>query len=333
MNNLQKVSDIISSSQSILLTTHKEPDGDGLGSQLALFYALKKLNKKVSIINLDKAPSKYDFLNTQKHIQIFNSLTSNYDCAIILDTNDKRLISPLYQQLEIHCKSIIFLDHHPILAKGPQPTPDSIINTKAASTGELTYDLIRLLKIPLDGEIAEALYTSLVFDTHMFRYIRNSSNSHLIAADLLKYNIEPEKIHRALFGDFSKNKLLFMAKSLNSVEFHENDKIAYLQIDDKDLITLDLNKDHTKDLIDMVMNIDTIEAAVLVRQINLSEFKLSFRSKGTVEVLATAESFGGGGHLYAAGAYVQNMSIDKIKHDSIQGLGYALKHHGTKAKK
>lgn len=333
MNNLKKVSDILASSNSILLTTHKEPDGDGLGSQLALYYALKKIKKNVTLINLDKAPSKYDFLNPQKHIQIFNSRIAKYDCAVILDTNDRRLISPLYEQLEAQCKSILFLDHHPILEKGPQPTIESVINTKAASTGELTYELIRTMNIPLDTEIAVALYTSLVFDTHMFRYIRNSPNSHLMAAELLKYNIQPEKIHRALFGDFSKNKLLFMAKSLNTVEFFENDKIAYLKIDDKDLGTLDLNKDHTKDLIDMVMNINSIEAAILVRQINSNEFKLSFRSKGTAEVLATAESFGGGGHLYAAGAYVQNMSIDKIKHDSIHGLGYALKNHGTKTKK
>lgn len=330
MNTLAQISDILKSSQSIVLTTHREPDGDGLGSQLALFFALKKLGKRVSIVNIDQAPDKYDFLKMDKVVSIFNGKLESYDTAVILDTNDKRLVSPLYEVLETHTQNIIFLDHHPVLEKGPKPTDHSNINTKAASTGELAYDLIQELGVKLDTQIAEALYTSLVFDTHMFRYIRNSSRSHVIAADLLTHSIDPERIHRALFGDFTKNKLLFMAKSLNSVEFFENDKIAFLKINDADLVSLHLNKDHTKDLIDMVMNIDTIEAAVLVREVSTNEHKLSFRSKGTVEVLKTAESFGGGGHLYAAGAYVKNKTLSQIKHDSLAGLMYALKTYGTK---
>jgi phosphoesterase RecJ-like protein len=325
-----QISDILKSSKRILLTTHREPDGDGLGSQLALYYALKKIGKKVSIVNIDKAPDKYDFLKLDSKILIFDGTLENFDSAVILDTNDKRLVSPLYEALEKKVENIIFLDHHPVLEKGPKPTEGSNINTKAASTGELAYDLIQELGIRLDTQIAEALYTSLVFDTQMFRYIRNSSRSHIIAADLLKHSIDPERIHRALFGDFTKNKLLFIAKSLNSLEFFESDKIAFLKINDADLGALHLNKDHTKDLIDMVMNIDTVEAAVLVRQISENEYKLSFRSKGKLEVLRTAESFGGGGHLYAAGAYVKNKTLSQIKHDSLEGLVYALKTYGTK---
>ncbi len=252
------------------------------------------------------------------------------DCGIILDTNDKRLVSPLVEELEASRKTIIFLDHHPILSKGPQPTVESVIDTKAASTGEVTFALIKELGVPLDTKIAEALYTSLVFDTQLFRFIRNSPNSHLIAAELLKFSINPEKIHRSLFGDFTKNKLLFMAKALTQIEFFENDTLAFLKIYEKDLKILDLNKDHTKDIIDMVMNINTIEAALVVREISEGEYKLSLRSKGKVEVLKVAETYGGGGHLYASGAYIKG-NLKQIKHDSIESLSYSLKHKdGTK---
>jgi len=184
--------------------------------------------------------------------------------------------------------------------------------------------LIKLFNVPLDKNIAEAIYTSLVFDTQLFRFIRNSPNTHLIAAELLRHDINPEKIHRALFGDFTKNKLMFNARALNSVEFHCDDQVAFLRFFEKDLNALGLNKDHTKDIIDTIMNIDTIEAALVVREINPNEFKLSFRSKGKIEVLRVAEEFGGGGRLYAAGSYANGELMD-IKIKSLSHIEKQLK--------
>lgn len=324
---------LIFESQSIILSTHKEPDGDGLGSQIALYHALKKLNKQVRILNVDNSAAKYEYLKTEDIIQTYlgpHDKIENTDLVLILDTNDKRLVAPLYPDLQKSAKKIIFIDHHPILQNGPSPTELSVIETKAASTGEIVYNLIKELGIQFDKNIAEAIYTSLVFDTHLFRFIRNSPNSHLIAADLLNYKINPEKIHRAIFGDFTKNKLMFIAKCLNSVEFFDNDQVAYLKFLESDLKILGLTKDHTRDLIDMIMNIDTIEAALVVREISPNEFKLSYRSKGHIEVLKIAESFNGGGHLYASGAFIQG-DIDEIKRKSLQFMSESLiKKNGTK---
>lgn len=330
MTTSSKLSDIILEAQSILLTTHREPDGDGLGSQLALYYALKKINKKVKIVNVDSAPAKYNFLNHKSLIEVFNGVLEPVDLAIVMDTNDRRLISPLYEHLEKNSTQIVFLDHHPVLQKGPAPSPNSIINTKAASTGEITYDLIEHLKIPLNTQISEALYTSLVFDTQMFRFIRNSSKSHYIAAELLKFPINSEKIHQALFGDFSKEKILFMAKSLSHLEFYTQDRIALLRIEKKELLDANLSKDQTKDLIDMIMNIESVEIASLILEHSPSEFKLSFRSKGQVPILHIAESFGGGGHLYAAGAFVQNKNFHSLKEEVTNQLLETLDKYGTK---
>lgn len=333
--NLREIARIIESSQTILLSTHKEPDGDGLGAQIGLYYALKKMGKNVRILNVDASAQKYDFLIPKNMIQVYqgpHDKVEKTDIALILDTNDKRLLDTLFVKLEVNCTHIAFIDHHPVLINGPKPSDLSVIDVKAASTGEIAFELIKILKVPLDKNIAEALYTSLVFDTQLFRFIRNSPNTHLIAAELLRHDINPEKIHRSLFGDFTKNKLLFNAKSLNSVEFHANDQIAFLKFYEKDLESLGLNKDHTRDIIDTIMNIDTIEAALVAREISPNEYKLSFRSKGKIEVLKIAEEFGGGGHLYAAGSYAKG-DLEDIKIKSINYLQQQLQglKNGTKA--
>ena len=333
--SLKEIARIIESSHTVLLSTHREPDGDGLGAQIGLYYALKKMGKNVRILNVDASAQKYDFLIPKNMIQVYqgpHDKVEKTDVALILDTNDKRLLDTLFVKLEVNCTHIAFIDHHPVLLNGPKPSDLSVIDVKAASTGEIAFELIKLLKVPLDKNIAEALYTSLVFDTQLFRFIRNSPNTHLIAAELLEHDINPEKIHRSLFGDFTKNKLLFNAKSLNSVEFHANDQVAFLKFYEKDLESLGLNKDHTRDIIDTIMNIDTIEAALVAREIAPNEYKLSFRSKGKIEVLKIAEEFGGGGHLYAAGSYAKG-DLDDIKTKAVSYLEQQLKvlKNGTKA--
>ena len=333
--SLKEIARIIESSHTVLLSTHREPDGDGLGAQIGLYYALKKMGKNVRILNVDASAQKYDFLIPKNMIQVYqgpHDKVEKTDVALILDTNDKRLLDTLFVKLEVNCTHIAFIDHHPVLLNGPKPSDLSVIDVKAASTGEIAFELIKLLKVPLDKNIAEALYTSLVFDTQLFRFIRNSPNTHLIAAELLEHDINPEKIHRSLFGDFTKNKLLFNAKSLNSVEFHANDQVAFLKFYEKDLESLGLNKDHTRDIIDTIMNIDTIEAALVAREIAPNEYKLSFRSKGKIEVLKIAEEFGGGGHLYAAGSYAKG-DLEDIKTKAVSYLEQQLKvlKNGTKA--
>ncbi|MEM7646059.1 MAG: DHH family phosphoesterase, partial [Pseudomonadota bacterium] len=211
---IDKVTQYILDADSILLTTHRQCDGDGLGSELAMYHALVKMGKNVRILNVDATPKKYNYLAPDQYIQCFDAPhdpLEKMDLALVFDTNDKRLIEPLYEEIEEKCARIIFVDHHPILAEGPAPTSDSIINIRAASTGELTFDLIESLKVELDAQIARALYTSIVFDTQLFRYIRNSSRSHEISAYLLQYEKKPTEVHRKLFGNFTAPKLKFVA--------------------------------------------------------------------------------------------------------------------------
>ena len=303
----------IRSSGKILLSTHRQCDGDGLGAELGMFWALKSLGKDVAVINIDETPKKYDFLEPAKHIQYYDknqSLPTEIDLFLIFDTNDERLLSPLYDEACKLCKVVAFVDHHPVLKQGPKPTVESWINVKAASTGEMSFDLIRALNIPLTRQIARALYTSITFDTQLYRYIRNSPRSHEIAAELLRLEINPQEIHRSLFGNQTVNKMAFLAKALGQIEYFADGRAALIKIRDADLFHYGLDPDDSRDVVDFVMNIETLEAAVLFREDSPTSYKMSLRSKGKIEVLEVAEVLGGGGHVFAAGAQVHGRFED-----------------------
>ncbi len=322
---MKKLAQKVLKAKRILLSTHRQCDGDGLGAELALFHALTKMGKEVRVLNVDPTPKKYAFLKGYQDIQYYERSHAplvKTDLAMIFDTNDERLLNGLYEELEKHCKEIVFVDHHPILEKGPNPTAGSFIDVVAASTGEIVYKLIKELGVELDENIAQNLYASIAFDTQLFRFIRASPNSHLICADLLKYRIAPDDIHRHLFGNQTISKMTFLAKALLQIEYHLDRKIALLRVRDKDLIDHGLEMDETRDIIDTIMNIDSIEAAILFREDGPNEFKLSLRSKGKYKVLDVAESLGGGGHDFSAGAYLKG-HYDKLKE---QTLSLVAKH-------
>ena len=188
----------------------------------------------------------------------------------------------------------------------------------------MTYNLIKALHIPLTDSIARCLYTSITFDTQLYRFIRNSSNSHLIAAELLNYNINPEEVHRHLVGHHTINKISFLSKVLGSIEYYHHGQLAILNFTKKDMEAHRLDSDESRDIIDMIMNIETIEAAAILREDRSNEYKVSLRSKGVVELLALAESLGGGGHRYAAGSYVKD-HYENIRNKIVNELTLQLK--------
>ncbi len=305
---LQQIVDKLKGADSIVLSTHKQCDGDGLGAQIALFHGLVKAGKKVRILNVDETPKKYDYLQPQLYIQAFENQHDRLGCtdlALIFDTNDHRLVEPLFSELQKNCRDIFFIDHHPVLLHGPAPTVGSFIDINAASTGEIVFHILKALGIGLDPEIARALYTSVVFDTQLFRFIRNSPTSHLITAELLKHEKNPDEVHRRLFANYTVQKVAFLAKALSRIEYYAGGQLAVLRLHAKDLLDHNLDLDESRDVIDLIMNIESLHAAVLFREDGPNYYKLSLRSKGLFEVLATAETLGGGGHLYSAGAYLQ----------------------------
>ncbi len=330
---MKKLCEQILKAKTILLSTHRQCDGDGLGAELALYHSLKASGKSVFVVNVDSTPRKYRFLKPDSLIQYFDgnqTLPPQIDLAMIFDTNDERLVYPLYPVLQRNAKVIAFVDHHPVLKNGPFPSNESWIDTSCASTGEMSYRIIKELNLPITRETARAIYTSITFDTQLYRYVRNSPTSHRIAAEMLEVGIDTEEIHRHLFGNQTVKKMAFLARALGQIEYYSEGKIAILRLRDQDLLHYDLEPDDSRDVIDILMNIETLEAAALFREDGVDEFKISLRSKGKLEVLSIAEKIGGGGHIHAAGAFCK-ANFENLKSAIVADLQKMVGFAGKKA--
>lgn len=298
--------DFIKNAHKILLTTHKDCDGDGLGSELALYYALKKIGKDVQIVHVDLLPKRYENFLNKDLFALFHptQFDSPIDLCLIFDTNDERLIEPLFSEVQNHCKNTIFIDHHPLLKSGPLPKR-AFIDTTAASTGEIVYNVIKSLDIPMDTSIAESLYLSIVFDTQLFRYVRRSVVSHQIAIELLPFIPSPETIHRNLFGGQTPEKIRFISQALGKIAYFLDDKIALVLLHSKEIQDFGLTAEDTRDVVDKILDIECVEVAILFREDRKNRYKISFRSKSKLDVLEVSELFGGGGHHHASGAMIE----------------------------
>lgn len=319
---MRVLADKIKTARSILLSTHRQCDGDGLGAQLAMYHSLKAAGYSVIVVNVDSTPKKYRFLKPDNLIQYFDgnqTLPPQIDVALIFDTNDERLVEPLFGVLKKNSKVLAFIDHHPVLKNGPYPSAESWIDTSCASTGEMSYKLIKYLNLPINKDVARSLYTSITFDTQLYRYVRNSPVSHRIAAEMLELGIDTEEIHRHLFGNQTVKKMAFLAKALGQIEYFADGRLAFLKLKDTDLLHYDLEPDDSRDVIDILMNIETLEAAALFREDAPNEFKVSLRSKGRFEVLSVAEKIGGGGHIHAAGSYCKG-NFENLKSSIVNDL-------------
>ena len=306
---------IISEHESFIITTHRFCDGDGLGAGCALGYGLRNKGKKASFITVDTPHQKYDFLDGKGFIQPlqsfsdFGSELKKADCVLAVDVNDPVLMEPLYSLAAKEKRRICFIDHHPLEKEITKH--DYFVDTAASSTGELVYQLLLALKIPLDEQIATALYTSIVFDTKCFRSIKSSPAPFAISAELIPYISNVNRVYENLFRSLNVENLRFFGY-LNTVEYYNNNQFALLYLTEKDLIKHKADLGIACDLLDMIMNVSTMQTAMLVLEKDPGCFKLSIRSRDR-DVLPFIRSLGGGGHKLAAGAYLQGTSYKKVK--------------------
>ena len=305
--------DILKDFSSFLITTHKNCDGDGLGAGFALFHGLQQLGKEVFFRTLEKPEKKYDFLDKQKILKAFNSdsLPVKDNTAVLaVDTNDYRLLNPFYDILKAKELPVFFIDHHPLLQKKSE-RDYFFVDTNASSTGELVYDLLKKLNVSFNEAIATALYTSIVFDTKFFRHIKSSPKPFSICAELVSYIPKTELIYENLSKNLTRENLGFFT-CLDRVEYHHENSLAILHLSKEDFKKYNSPLQQAYELMDTVMSISSMEMTALILEGEGGSFKLSLRSRSK-SILKIAESFEGGGHHLAAGAYIKNHTLSEIK--------------------
>lgn len=304
------LSEKILQSQSFVLTTHKNCDADGLGSILAFHHVLKTLGKKVQSLAVDDISKRYDFMNYQNFVSVYQKdQVSLADTALIFDTNDPRLVEPLYSELKQKTKTQIFIDHHSPLSFAQDI--NVFLDENAASTGELCYALFEEMKVPVTKEIARALYISIIFDTGMFRSSKKLSGAFYTCSKLCE-QVDINQIYEELFCRYDQTAWKGMIHLLNQVQYSADQKVAFIECEYESFKKLGVSIFHILDALDLVMKQKSVLVGFVSIEKNPGQYKLSFRSKQSVSVSKLAEELGGGGHEHSAGATVKDYSKEKL---------------------
>jgi len=304
---------LIKERKNIAILSHVMPDGDNIGSCLALYNALIKLGKNVVIIQDDDVPEIYKFLKSADKV-VKPGGDYSIDLVIALDCGDISRLGKSAKYLEN--KDIINIDHHISNTKFGH---HNIIDTNASATAELVYELINKLEIILDKDICECIYTGIVTDTGQFQYSNTTSVTHQIAANLINNGVEPAKVYKALYQNNSISKMKLIGKALSLMEFHYDNKIASIMLSKEDFESLGAKDEDTDGLINYARDIKGVEVALLFKETYERKIKIGFRSKDYIDVSKIAQKYGGGGHIRAAGATVDG-ELNDIKEKIVEDV-------------
>jgi bifunctional oligoribonuclease and PAP phosphatase NrnA len=290
------------------ITFHASPDGDSLGSSLALMLGLRKLNKKVYIISKDKLPEVYGFL-PESHIinGITTTTTAGTECVIALDCGNSERLNG---EFDINGKeyTLLNIDHH---LSNNLYGDVNYVDTEASAVGEIIYKILKALEIEIDKDIATCLYTSIVTDCGSFSYSNTTSVTHSIVGELILTGIDFPEIHRLIYRNKEFYKVKFLGKVIDNMYLEFNSKLCIMEITKKMIDEFDYDITDTSDVISLGIEISGIEVAALFKEKD-NCVKVSLRSKDKVDVRKIAENFGGGGHTRAAGFMVTG-PIEEVK--------------------
>lgn len=304
MSKFPAVVSAIKKGGSFLISVHKNPDGDALGSQLALMMALEKLGKKVTAQNIDPVPDIYQFLPGAQKIKTSAFIEGRFDVAIVLDADPPR--TGLFDK-GCPAEVKINIDHH---VTNPLDWDLTWLDPAAAATGEMVYALIRQLDVAIDRDIALCLFTSIFTDTGSFRYTNTSARSLRTAAEMIEAGADPWVVTENVYESFAFRRLKLLGSVLSEIERSEDGRIAWVVVTQDHFQRNGATAEDTDNFINFVRSTKGVEVAVLFRQTAEKQYKVSLRSKGRVDLTNLAQSLGGGGHKNAAGATVDGSFVE-----------------------
>ncbi len=301
--NLDDLASLFLGGDSFILTSHESPDGDGLGAMYALCRALVKLGKKATALLSEPLAPKYRFLDARGVFRVADTPdTEGLDPAssmlVILDTNDAQYTGRVAATLLESVRGHVLIDHHE--TRGLDASRH-FLDSDASSTCEIAFGLIRRLGIPLDPDMAVALYTGIVYDTGSFGYPKTGENTFACALELVRAGVRPYQIHNLLYESSSVASLILRKLVLSTLELHEDNRIAVQVMRAAHLKESGAVYEDSEDLINVPLRSESVQVSVFFKENPAGVLRCSLRSKGTVNVAHIAQGFGGGGHRTAAG--------------------------------
>ena len=292
------------------MLVHESPDGDAIGSIIALYRALKKMGKDVEAF-IEKIPSNCEFLISSigEEIKVFEDMDENrkYDLCIALDCGDADRMGKAKVLFE-NANNTICIDHH---YTNVGYANLNYIEGEAAATGEILYDMLSKMDI-IDKEIAMALYAAVSSDTGNFRHNNTQKHTFDIAGSLVEYGIDVSKISYHLFSETSLNRMRFMGNLLQNVEVELDGKVGILIAKKEDIERFNVNDSELEGMVDFARDIKGTEVGIFIKPHN-EMYKVSLRSNGNVDISGVAGKFNGGGHKFAAGCRFEGKTAEEVR--------------------
>jgi bifunctional oligoribonuclease and PAP phosphatase NrnA len=302
---VQEIVDAIRRRQRFVLSSHARPDGDSIGSQLAMAYALRALGKQVTVFNVDPAPPPLMQFPGVADITIAPAVDGEYDAAIIMECGDlgRTGVAGLDRSF------VINIDHH------PGNTGYGQINwfdSSAAACGEMVFDLVGALGVPLSVDIATHIYLAILTDTGSFHYSSISPRTFEICRQTLEAGVDAVMVARNVYDSNNMGRLKLFGAVLSAMQLDATGRIAIVYLDHEMARAAGGTYEDTEGLINLPLTVKEILAVVFFKQIEGDEYRVSLRSKGDIDIGAVAKEFDGGGHRNAAGCTVSG-GIDQLQ--------------------
>ena len=298
--NLEQAAAFIQSHQSFYLAAHRSPDGDTLGSCLALRAALRLLGKDATVVCPDPVPIYLSFMEGADTVRSDEALPAPQDAVIYVDCADHARTGWMKPLLE-SAPYQFCIDHH---MTNPRTSKDGDWVEDVGATGELIFVLLDALGVTFTHGIAEALYVAICSDTGNFAYSNTTAESFRTAAKLLAYGIDLPEINRILFREMRVAKAKMIAYTLSNAELTP-EGLGIVALPKAVLDRYGATKYDCEGLIDLLRDIDVVEAACLLRESSDGTVRVSMRSKRSCDVAAVAQKYQGGGHQRAAGCTLE----------------------------
>ncbi len=299
MSSLQEVAQLLRATQSpITVIGHTNPDGDTLGSTLALGLGLQKMGKKVTMLNIDGVPEIYRFLPESDRIVIPEATHFLNRVVVCVDCSDPKRAGDEVIPWLARAGTVINIDHH---ISNEFFGTVNLVDSEAASAGLIIMELLKELGVMIDPDIATCLYVSLVTDTGSFRYSNTSPRAHQAAAELLSTGLDQDVVNRELYEEVPLTSLRLIQAGLDNLQLSPCGKVAWMTFNRQVMESLNAKDEHLEGVVNYAKSIKGVEVGILFRESGEQLIKISFRSKSTVNVSDLAAKFGGGGHVRAAG--------------------------------
>lgn len=301
-----EVAALVRPGQRLCLTTHVNPDGDGLGSEVALARLLRARGVEVRITNPTPTPERFAFLfegldGVDRSAEAVKELR-RADAIIVLDIADVSRLGILAETVRQTTVPVACIDHH--VGPGVLPPGPRFVDPTAAATGELIHRLAAVLGWPLDADAARALYVALVTDTGGFRFSNTRPATLRVAADLLELGVDTERIYLDIYASAPAGRPRLLAEVLQTLVVEEDVGLAWVTVPPGALERHGVDPDDLDGVVEHARSIRGIRLALLFREMSGGRIKVSFRSVGGIDVAALARPFGGGGHTKASGAAI-----------------------------